>query len=336
MTDEQRRTSPLRLPRALATAGAALVLVVILSSAYLHLSQAGLACAEWPACYGRLTELTRATAAQHGARLAHRFAASAVLFVLLALVGVSLARRPRLGRQATLAFVGLLVAGALGVIGAVSSEAMRVVPLPVVTIANLAGGFALLALLWLLRETTLSGYSEGATSTGESIVDAAAGPVMAAPRWHRLLAVSTLVVAIAQILLGTLVSAKFAGLACPGFPLCGADVSLPAFREAIDPLVPLDVDASRTIVRPASLASLQFAHRLGAHVVLVFAAALALALARTGRKREAVVVATLVAGQLALGATSVIAGLPLIVVLGHNLVAALLLATLVTIAYRVR
>jgi cytochrome c oxidase assembly protein subunit 15 len=335
MTDEQRRTSPLRVPRALATAGAALVLVVIVSSAYLRLSQMGLSCADWPACYGRLSELTSATAAQRGARLAHRFAASAVLFVLLALVALSLARRPRLGRQAAIAFVGLLVAGTLGVIGAVSSEATSLVPLPAVTIANLAGGFALLALLWLARETTLSGYSEGATSTGAPLVDVAARPETAAPRWLRWLVVSTLAVAIAQMLLGALVSAKFAGLACPALPLCGADVSLRAFRAAIDPFVPPGVDASRTIVRPISLASLHFAHRIGAHVVLLFAAALVVVLARTGRKREAVVVAMLVVAQLALGATSVLAGLPLVVVLGHNLGAALLLATLVTIAYRV-
>jgi cytochrome c oxidase assembly protein subunit 15 len=325
--------SPLRLPRALATAGAALVLVVVVSSAYLRLSQAGLSCADWPACYGRVAQIASATTAQHAARLAHRFAASAVLFVLLALIAVSLARRPRLRRQAALAFAGLLVAGTLGVIGAVSSEATRLVPLPAVTIANLGGGFALLALLWLLRETTLPRYS-GYAPAAAAIADIEESPKTPVPRWLRWLAVSTLVVAIAQMILGALVSAKFAGLACPGVPLCGADVSLPAFRAAVDPLVPLDVDASRTIVRPASLASLHFAHRIGAHVVLVLAAALVVALVRARRRREAAVVGSIVAAQLALGATSVLAGLPLPVVLAHNLVAALLLATLVTTAYR--
>ncbi|MGE5105046.1 MAG: COX15/CtaA family protein, partial [Betaproteobacteria bacterium] len=86
----------------------------------------------------------------------------------------------------------------------------------------------------------------------------------------------------------------------------------------------------------ASLASLQFAHRIGAHVVLVLAAALVVALARARRRREAAVLGLLVGAQLALGATSVLAGLPLPVVLAHNLVAALLLATLVTTTYRVR
>ncbi|MGE5169302.1 MAG: COX15/CtaA family protein [Rudaea sp.] len=335
MTDKERPAAPLRLTRALATAGASLVVVVVVSSAYLRLSQAGLSCADWPACYGQVSGLVGTTAAQHGARLAHRFAATAVLFVLLALVAVSLTKRPREGRQAALAFAALLVAGALGVIGAVSSETTRLVPLPAVTIANLGGGFALLALLWLVRETTLPPHSWGApTSTGGSFI-ADATPKTAPPHSLRWLAVSTLVVAIAQVLLGALVSAKFAGLACPGVPLCGADVSLPAFRAAIDPFAPLDVDASRTIVRPAALASLHWAHRIGAHVVLAFAAALVFALARAARRREAAAVALLVAAQLALGATSVLAGLPLPVVLGHNLVAALLLATLAAVTRRV-
>ena len=334
MTDLQRRASPMRRLRTLATAGAALVLVVIVSSAYLRLSQAGLSCTDWPACYGRIAQATSVTAAQHGARLAHRFAASAVLFVLLALLALALARRPRLERQAAIALAGLVVAGALGVIGAVSSEATRLVPLPAVTIANLTGGFALLALLCLLRETTLTRSADGgAMGSPASIRSATAQRPTATLRW---LAASTLVVAIAQILLGALVSGKFGGLACPGVPLCGAEVSWPGFRAAIDPFAPLDVDASRTIVRPASLASLQFAHRIGAHVVLVLAAALVVALARAYRRREAAVLGLLVGAQLALGATSVLAGLPLPVVLAHNLVAALLLATLVTTTYRVR
>ena len=325
--------SSLRLLRTLATAGGALVLVVIVSSAYLRLSQAGLSCADWPACYGQVAQATSVTAAQRGARLAHRFAASAVLFVLLALLALALARRPRLAQQATIALAGLVVAGALGVIGAVSSETTRLVPLPAVTIANLAGGFALLALLWLLRETTLPRSAHGgAMGSPASIRSATAPRPTATLRW---LVASTLVVAVAQILLGALVSGKFAGLACPGVPLCGADVSLSGFRAAIDPFAPLDVDASRTIVRPASLSSLHFAHRIGAHVVLVLAAALVVALARGRRGREAAIVAILVGAQLALGATSVLAGLPLAVVLAHNLVAALLLATLVTTAYRV-
>jgi cytochrome c oxidase assembly protein subunit 15 len=70
---------------------------------------------------------------------------------------------------------------------------------------------------------------------------------------------------------------------------------------------------------------------VGAHVVLALGALLAVALVRAGRRRAGIALALLVAVQLALGASAVLAGLPLSVVLGHNLVAALLLAALVAI-----
>ena len=60
----------------LAVASAALMFVVIVASAYLRHWQAGLACPDWPACYGRVD--VEAVAAPplpvRAARLAHRLA----------------------------------------------------------------------------------------------------------------------------------------------------------------------------------------------------------------------------------------------------------------------
>ena len=312
-----------RLVRLLATAGAALVLVVIVSSAYLRLSQAGLSCANWPACYGRLARVADATTAQRGARLAHRFAATAVGGILLALLAVSATRRPRERHRAAIAGAGLTVAAALAVIGAVSSEAAVAVPRPAVTLANLGGGFALLALLWWLRQTTLEADRAPVAGTTR-------------PPWLPMLATFTLIAVIGQIALGALVSAKFAALACPAFPLCGADTSPGALLEALDPFTAPAVDASGVIVRPAALASLHWAHRVGAHVVLVLAAVLAVLLVRDrALKPWGLALAALVVVQLALGATAVLTSLPLALVLAHNLVAALLLGALTTIIYRI-
>ena len=310
--------SVLRLLRMLATVGAALVLVVIVSSAYLRLSQAGLSCADWPACYGNLARIAAATTAQLAARLAHRIAASGVGFVLIALLAVTLTQRPRLAKQAAIAALALAVAVMLATVGAVMSESTRVTPLPAVTLANLLGGFALLALLVWLRETARS---------------IQIAPI---PRGVHVLAVVALIAVIAQVGLGGLVSAKFAALACPDFPLCGADAPLSALPAMLDPLATLEVDASRTIVRPPALAALHWAHRVGAHVVLVLAAILVVALFRARRTRTAILLVFLVIAPLALGATAVLAGLPLGVVVAHNLAAALLLAALVATACRTR
>jgi cytochrome c oxidase assembly protein subunit 15 len=311
----------------LATIGAALVLVVIVSSAYLRLSQAGLSCADWPACYGNLSHIGEATTAQLAARIAHRIAASAVGFVLIALLAVSLTQRPRLAKQSTIAGLALAVAAMLATVGAVMSESMQITPLPAVTLANLLGGFAMLALFVWLRETVRD----------EAIAPIARGATTAPiARGARTLAVVALIAVIVQVVLGAFVSAKFAALACPDFPLCGAEAPLAALTAALDPLATLDVDATRTIVRPPALAALHWAHRVWAHVVLLLAAILVVVLARNGRGRAALLLALVVILQLALGAAAVLGGLRLGVVVAHNLVAAVLLAALVAIACRTR
>jgi len=328
MNDTLDRATVLRLLRLLATTGTGLVLVVIVSSAYLRLTQAGLSCADWPACYGSIAHAAIVTTAQRGARLAHRFAASAVGIVLIALCAVALAQRPRLRTQALLAGSALAVAMVLAAIGAVSSESARATPLPAVTLANLLGGFALLALLAWLHQTLLAAEAARAPEAGAAAVPAARG--------LRTAAVLALVAVIVQVTLGGLVSAKFAALACPSFPLCGADAPSGWLIRTLDPFTTLDVDASRAIVRPAALATLHAAHRAGAHVVLVLVALVAVLLYRARRTRESLTLGALAVVALALGASAVLADLPLRVVLAHNLVCALLLATLVVVNHRIR
>lgn len=316
-----QRESGRRLLRLLAAVGVALVLVVIVSSAYLRLSQAGLSCPDWPACYGRVAQHAEIVGtAQRTARIAHRLAASAVGVVLIALL-IATARRPRLKVQTALALAGLLVAVGLATIGAVMSETVTRVPLPAVTVANLTGGFALLALLWWLWLTTLP----------------APTPMPPYQRWVKVLAGVALLVLIVQVVLGALVGAKFAALACPEFPLCGSDVQSGTLLDNLNPFTQLTVGANGTIARPPALAALHWAHRVGAHVVLVCTAFLAFALIHAGTRarRLGVLVAALVVVQLALGATSILADLPLAIVLAHNFVAALLLAALVTANWHV-
>jgi cytochrome c oxidase assembly protein subunit 15 len=329
MNDSLGPASVVRLLRMLGTIGAALVLVVIASSAYLRLSQAGLSCADWPACYGNLAHVEETTAAQLVARIAHRIAASAVGFVLIALLAVSLTQRPRLAKQAVIAMLALAVAVMLATVGAVMSESVRVTPLPAVTLANLLGGFALLALLVWLRETVRA----------EAIAPIALRRRTLAGGSHRVrrahaLATVALIAVIVQVVLGAFVSARFAALACPAFPLCGTDAPLFALPATLNPFATLAVDASRTIVRPQALAALHSAHRIFANVVLGLAAILVVALALEGRRRAALLLALLVILQVALGATAVLGGLPLGVVVAHNLVAAILLAALVAIVCR--
>jgi len=310
-------TASLRLLRVLAAAAAALVLVVIVASAYLRLSAAGLSCADWPACYGRVTNASVTTMATDVARAAHRFAATAVGGLLLALLALTLAMRAQARSPMKLVVAALAVVVGLAALGVATSKLAHAgAPVPAITLANLLGGFALLAILVALPAAARAKRSIQPTLERRGL---------------RVLARVAIAVAALQIVLGAFVSARFAGLACPAFPLCGADAPAGSLATVLDPFAPLVVDASGTIVRPPALAALHWAHRIGAHAVLVVAIALAIGLVRARRTMIAVAVIVPVIAELALGAASVLRDLPLGIVLAHNLVAALLLATLVVV-----
>jgi cytochrome c oxidase assembly protein subunit 15 len=311
------KASVQRLLRLLATAGAALVLVVIVTSAYLRLSQAGLSCDDWPACYGRtaVDGADTASTVQRVARFAHRVAAGAVGALLLALVLISAVQRPPLKRQTTIAVAAALIALGLAALGTATPGTR----LPAVTLGNLGGGFALLALLWWLRLTTRTPR-----------------PLLPdPPAWLKICAALLMLAAIGQMTLGGMVSARFAALACPALPGCGADVPQGALLAGLDPFQELPIGADGSVMRPPELAALPVAHRIGALVVTALTLAVALRLWRERGYARAVggTLMLLLMGQLALGGAAVLGSLPLPVVVVHNAFAALLLAALVSMNY---
>jgi len=305
-----------RLLRILATAGAALMLVVIVSSVYLRLNQAGLSCSDWPACYGRVDPQAAATSGLVIARFAHRIAASAVGVVLLAAVLIGATQRPWLRRQVGIAAAAFAIALYLAALGAQFPASASEIPSPAVILANLGGGFALLALLWLLRLTM------------------APPPVVETTLWLKLAVTLALLAVIAEIVLGALVSAKFAALACPAFPVCGSDWPTGALLQSLDPFADRVLGSDGAIARPAALAALHWAHRVGALIVFALGATVAVSLLRTsGHTRSlGVIVAALLVVQPALGAAAVLASFPLALAVAHNTGAALLLVALSTAA----
>lgn len=310
MNDSARRA---RLLRHMALLCVALVLVIVGLSAFLRLTQAGLGCADWPQCYGRAL-----AAQQHGvpvaadearatalARLAHRVVASAALLLIVVMAMTCLATRPAWWRAGRLTLALLALALFLAVLGRFSSGAR----VPAVAIGNLLGGFLMVALAWrLVRET--------------------AHPHALAAAPLRALARLGIVLLVAQIALGGLVSAGLAGRACPDL-LAGCTTTGLSW-QALDPLRAPLLDAARP--GNAAGALLQQVHRLGALLVVGLLLPLGLVAWRRGPRRVGAVLLGLLALQLALGAGLVVLDLPLALALGHNLVAALLLATLFDLA----
>jgi cytochrome c oxidase assembly protein subunit 15 len=200
-------------------------------------------------------------------------------------------------------------------------------PWPAVTLGNLLGGFAMVALAaWL------GGALAAARRRADPFAEAAGGRAA-----RRLLALALAAVFV-QTALGGLLAALGGAGACASLPGCGgAGAGAPIDWRALRLFVPLPVDRSAPGFL-AALEALHLAHRLAALAVAAAVAAFALAAARARASpavRRGALAAVLLAIVLpALGAALVTGGYPLRVALAHNLAAACLVAVLARTAAR--
>lgn len=298
------------LLRRLAGVCAVLVLAVTSFSAYLRLTHAGLGCADWPQCYGQslrqaqqgvpVSVSTDAQTTTAAVRLAHRVLATLALLLVVMMVLVCMATRPMLRTEGAIALALLALALFLAVLGRWSSAAR----LPAVTLGNLLGGFAMLALCARL---------------------AVAGVPVPALRLRAWVGAAIFLL-LTQIALGGMVSASYAALSCSDWTQClaaaqhaGWDTLNPWREPQLHPQPPVNPDG----------ALVHLLHRgLGiALAVLVFPLA-AFAL-RRGRSGSAAALLVLLVAQVAVGLMMSLGALQLQFGLLHNVLAAALLATLV-------
>jgi cytochrome c oxidase assembly protein subunit 15 len=154
----------------------------------------------------------------------------------------------------------------------------------------------------------------------------------------RLLSLLAVLAVAAQIALGGWVSSNYAALACTDFPSCGGAWVPPDmdFRHAFQFRRELGQTADGALLSHAALTAIQWTHRIGALWVLTFVGGIAAALIRRPPWRNAgLLLAALMAIQVALGISNVLLSLPLAVAVAHNLGAALLLAATLSIAFRI-
>lgn len=316
-----------RLYNRLALAATALTLTVIVLGAFVRLTDAGLGCPDWPGCYGQLTWpqteqaiesanlrwAERPVEAGKAAReMIHRYAATALGFLVLLLAIFAWRRRHQPGQPVALPLILLAVVIFQGLLG---MWTVTLLLKPAIVLAHLAGGMLTFSLLvWLYLATRAS------------------QPVANLPqrrlKWP--LTVAT-VVLVGQILLGGWVSTNYAALACPDFPTCMGQVWPDTdFAEGFTLWRGVGVDYEGGILDHNARIAIHLAHRIGALVVIgVFGWLLWLLLRTPGMIGPGRALAGLLAAQITLGVLNVVLGLPLMVAVAHNGVAAVLLGMMV-------
>jgi heme a synthase len=291
-----------RIPtlRALAIACAVLVLAITTLSAFIRLSRAGLGCQPWPQCYGQQASgaeeraLPAVTPAVAAARVAHRITAVAALLLIIGMVMSTLAGVPMRWREGRLALALLGLALFLAILGRLGADSR----LPAVVLGNLLAGLAMFAVSCRLV----------AASAGRSLQSGVSRGWLA----------TALLLVLAQIALGGLVSAAQAGLSCPQLLACDP---APGSWQALNPWREPASDPG------TAGALLHFLHRAGSLLLAAVLVPLGILAWRRARATAALLL-VLLAAQVLSGASLVLLGLPLAAALVHNVLAALLLATL--------
>lgn len=287
-----------------------LSVLVVAVSAYLRFDGAGLGCADWPACYGQLLA-SEPLPPQYGVvRLLHRATASVAL--LLACFLVWTCRRPQplqpAARYATLLLLLMLVLSALGIWSADQRVAL-------IGFLNIMGGFGLVTFSWRVLLASRAAPVRGASQPPAILLR---------------LGVASLSV---TVMLGAWMGASYAAVSCASLPHCGGIWWPPVEGwAALNPFVKL---AGAAMPGDPSGITLHLLHRYSAVCTLLLLGAAAVrALGHDATRNAARAVLFLLVVELGLGGLTVVSGISLWLAIGHGVVAAGLLAAVVTLLRR--
>lgn len=308
----------------------ALAAVVVLLGAYTRLVDAGLGCPDWPGCYGFISvpesheEIKQAQAAfpqatieAHKAwpEMVHRYFAGSLGLVIALLAILALRQRKLAGQPLALPLilVALVIFQA-----ALGMWTVTLGLLPVVVMGHLLGGLTTLSLLLLLFLKIRDHNSP------------------ARPSHLRTLAITGLVIVVAQIVLGGWTSANYAAIICSDFPTCqGSMIPLLDFSGAFQfHTAGVESYLGGHLGNDARV-TIHWMHRLGALLTTLYLLFLHVKLMQAGHKKLAVILVLALITQVSLGISNVVFSLPLSVAVAHNGGAALLLLILVFITHRI-
>lgn len=309
-----------------------LALLVVGLGAYTRLSDAGLGCPDWPGCYGFLTvpkheaDIALATqsypdmvfeTAKAWKEMIHRYFAGALGILILVLFLLAFLKRHDSNTPVKLSLALLLFVIFQAALG-MWTVTMNLQPL--IVMGHLLGGFSILSLLTLLYLRLTAKPIQGGDSN--------------AKRYFSLSLVA-LTVLVIQIALGGWLAANYAAPHCNGLPLCS--YAQPFSLSSVFQLPLEHSNYEYGVLSQQARMSIHLLHRIWALVTCIV---LALTMWRIYRQAQSTkikhsIVSVLVAlfCQISLGLAVVHWHFPLGVALAHNLMAAILLLTMVRLCY---
>ena len=309
-----------------------LALLVVALGAYTRLSDAGLGCPDWPGCYGFLTvpkhnsDIALAVQsypdlmfekAKAWKEMIHRYFAGVLGILILGVFALAFYKRHDSNIPIKLPLLLLLLVVFQAALG-MWTVTMNLQPL--IVMGHLLGGFSLLSLIMLLYLRLKA----------KPIIGGDAG----AKRYFGLSLIA-LGVLIIQIALGGWLAANYAAPHCNGLPLC--NYSQPFSLSSVFQLPLEHSNYEFGVLSQQARMSIHLLHRIWALVtcaVLIFVMWKIHHSAYSKKiKRCTVAVFIALLSQISLGLILVHWHFPLAVALAHNLMAAILLLSMVRVCY---
>lgn len=335
--DDQLYTQHNHVVRKLVFVSVLLALVVVVLGAYTRLTHAGLGCPDWPTCYGLIDvpesaeQIALAEKAYPQSQvepskawneMIHRYFAGTLGVLILAIAFISFKNRA----QGTPLRLPLLILVVVIFQAALGMWTVTMKLMPIVVMAHLLGGFTTLSLLFLLY---LRLKPDRINRSDFSI------------KKYGRFALLGIVLLTGQIALGGWTSSNYAALSCVELPICQSGWQEQMnFENSFDLIPPERESYEFGHLSHDERVTIHVVHRFGAIAITIYLTWLLLMIyfkAQTSTfKTSAVVVGIALFTQLSLGVSNIWFSLPLSVAVGHNLIAACLMLTLIALTYRLR
>jgi cytochrome c oxidase assembly protein subunit 15 len=334
-----------------------LTIVVIGLGAYARLTDAGLGCPDWPTCYGLIdvpqtaSQIALAEQAfperpvepvKAWNEMIHRYFAGAlgVLIAIIAFVSI----KARLSPKATVKMPLLLPLIILAMVTFQAALGMWTVTLklmPIVVMGHLLGGFTTLCLLFLLYLRLKVRHPISPPSKVLNHQMAVQEVSKSPTKKYVSFGLIGIVILTIQIALGGWTSSNYAAMSCVEFPICQGDWQANlTFDKSFDIVPPKKDSYEFGYLAHEERMTIHVTHRLGAIITALFIAWLAVIIFihsnRGDIKKSALLMFTLLVIQIGLGISNIWFSLPLSVAVAHNVVAALLMLSLIALTYKLK